>query len=134
MLTSMLLLKKGRRSKMSASSKSHEKRKERQRAKLRLINKDRARLSVNRTNQHIYAQIVKDGVTLASASTLSAKFKETGTKSAANIDAAKVVGRLIAEEAKSKSIELVAFDRSGFLYHGCIKALADGAREAGLQF
>lgn len=90
------------------------------------------RLSVHRTSQHIYAQIISaDGdKVLASASTVE---KELRTGSTGNIAAAKEVGTLIAERAKKAGIETVAFDRSGFKYHGRIKALADSAREAGLQ-
>lgn len=93
------------------------------------------RLCVNRTPNHIYAQIISpDGAeTLISASTLDKAFKaENGN--GGNIDAAKVVGKLVAERAKSKGISQVAFDRSGFKYHGRVKALADAAREHGLKF
>ncbi len=95
----------------------------------------RPRLSVFRSNQHIYAQIIDDtkGCTLAAASTAE---KEVRAKldSTANVEAAKAVGELIAKRAADKGIETVVFDRGGFLYHGKIKALADAAREAGLQF
>ncbi len=86
------------------------------------------RLSVFRSNKAIYCQIVNDveGVTLASASSVGIK---SGTKS----EIAAQVGKLIAEKAKSNNIEKVKFDRGGYLYHGRVKALADGAREAGLQ-
>jgi large subunit ribosomal protein L18 len=93
------------------------------------------RLSVHRTSQHIYAQVVTaDGSqVLAAASTLD-KGLRTSLDSTGNVDAATAVGKLIAERALAKGIESVAFDRSGFKYHGRIKALADGAREAGLKF
>jgi large subunit ribosomal protein L18 len=93
------------------------------------------RLSVHRTSQHIYAQVVTaDGSqVLAAASTLD-KSLRTSLDSTGNVDAATAVGKLIAERALAKGIEAVAFDRSGFKYHGRIKALADGAREAGLKF
>jgi large subunit ribosomal protein L18 len=93
------------------------------------------RLSVHRTSQHIYAQVVTaDGSqVLAAASTLD-KGLRTSLNSTGNVDAATAVGKLIAERALAKGIESVAFDRSGFKYHGRIKALADGAREAGLKF
>jgi large subunit ribosomal protein L18 len=93
------------------------------------------RLSVHRTPRHIYAQIFapEGDKVLVTASTLQkdvrGELKVTG-----NIEAAKAVGRAIAERAKAKGIERVAFDRSGFMYHGRIKALADAAREAGLEF
>lgn len=94
-----------------------------------------ARLSVLRTGQHIYAQLFSaDGSkVLASASTVQADVKE-GLKGSKNMEAAAKVGRAIAEKAKAAGIEKVAFDRSGYRYHGRIKALADAAREGGLQF
>lgn len=96
---------------------------------------ERPRLSIFRTSSHMYAQIVDDvtGVTLAAASTLSEELKgHEGHRG--NIDAAKAVGRLIAERAKAASVDKVVFDRNGFLYHGRVQALADSAREAGLDF
>jgi large subunit ribosomal protein L18 len=96
---------------------------------------ERPRLTIFRTSSHMYAQIVDDvsSVTLASASTLSLELRShDGHKG--NIEAAKAVGRLIAERAKAASIERVVFDRNGFLYHGRVQALADSAREAGLDF
>lgn len=98
-------------------------------------NTERPRLTIFRTSCHMYAQIVDDvtGATLASASTLSPELKaHEGHRG--NIDAAKAVGRLIAERAKAASIDKVVFDRNGFLYHGRVQALADSAREAGLDF
>ena len=93
------------------------------------------RLSVHRTPQHIYAQIFAAGgdKVLVAASTLQ-KAVRGELKTTGNIEAAKAVGRAIAERAKAKGIGKVAFDRSGFMYHGRIKALADAAREAGLEF
>lgn len=93
------------------------------------------RLCVHRTPRHIYAQIIApegDNI-LASASTVE-KDLRGGDTYTGNTDAAAAVGKLIAERAKEKGVESVAFDRSGFKYHGRIKALADAAREAGLQF
>ncbi|MBA3580956.1 MAG: 50S ribosomal protein L18 [Gammaproteobacteria bacterium] len=93
-----------------------------------------ARLSVHRTPRHIYAQIISaDSRVLAAASTLQADVR-SGLKSTGNVEAAKAVGKFIAERAKAAGINTVAFDRSGFLYHGRIKALADSARENGLVF
>ena len=94
-----------------------------------------ARLCVNRTPRHIYAQIISpDGSNVvASASTLLADMRSS-LGSTGNTDAAIAVGRMIAERAKAAGIEVVAFDRSGFKYHGRIKALADSAREHGLKF
>jgi large subunit ribosomal protein L18 len=93
------------------------------------------RLSVLRTGQHLYAQVfTADGSkVLASANTTQADVKE-GLKNGKNSDAAVKVGKLVAERAKAAGIEKVAFDRSGYRYHGRIKALADAAREGGLQF
>jgi|TARA_B110000908_G_scaffold170411_1_gene229929 large subunit ribosomal protein L18 len=91
------------------------------------------RLCVNRTPRHIYAQVISPdgGHVLASASTLDAKLRSGGT---GNVAAAKNVGLLVAERAKEAGISAVAFDRSGYKYHGRVKALADAAREAGLKF
>ena len=91
------------------------------------------RLSVNRTPRHIYVQLIsaEGGQVLASASSLD---KDLRSVSGGNVDAAKNVGALIAERAKSAGITQVAFDRSGYRYHGRVKALADAAREAGLEF
>jgi large subunit ribosomal protein L18 len=95
----------------------------------------RARLSVFRSSKHIYAQVIDDikGETLASASSLEKTLRE-GMKSGANIDAAKTVGKLLAERAAAKGVKEVVFDRGGYLYHGRVKALADAARESGLSF
>jgi large subunit ribosomal protein L18 len=93
------------------------------------------RLSIHRTPRHIYAQIIApDGSkVLASASTVEQDVRKS-TKSTGNIEAAAIIGARIAEKAKAAGIDTVAFDRSGFRYHGRVKALADAAREAGLKF
>ena len=93
------------------------------------------RLSVHRTPRHIYAQIISagEGKVVASASTLMKDLRGE-LKATGNCDAAAAVGKLLAERAKAAGIERVAFDRSGFKYHGRVRALADAAREAGLQF
>ena len=93
------------------------------------------RLSVHRTNTHIYAQIIAEtgDRVLASASTLEAEVRKT-VKNGGNVDAAAVIGKRIAEKAKAAGLTKVAFDRSGYKYHGRIKALADAARENGLSF
>ncbi len=108
-------------------------RKERTRRKIRDIQTTRPRLSVSRTLKHIYAQIIDDGNsrTLAAASSLSAGF---GGKGGGNLKGAESVGALIAQKALAKGIKDVVFDRGGYLYHGRIKALADAARKAGLNF
>ncbi|MBI2383633.1 MAG: 50S ribosomal protein L18 [Gammaproteobacteria bacterium] len=93
------------------------------------------RLCVYRSGQHIYAQIISPdaGTTLVAASTVEKELAQ-GLKGTGNVDAAKKVGAVIAQRAKEKGITKVAFDRSGFKYHGRVKALADAAREGGLEF
>ncbi|MFA5592755.1 MAG: 50S ribosomal protein L18 [Micavibrio sp.] len=93
----------------------------------------RPRLSVHRTNKQIYAQIIDDvkGVTLAFASSID---KDAAVENGGNKDSAQKVGKLIAARAKKAGVEKVQFDRGSFLYHGRVKALADGAREGGLEF
>ena len=93
------------------------------------------RLSIHRTNANIYAQVIDDadGKTICSASTLSAEFRATG-KVGSNKEAAEFVGKLVGERALAAGVTAVKFDRGGHIYHGRIKALADGAREAGLKF
>ena len=92
---------------------------------------ERPRLNVYRSLNHIYAQVIDDasGTTLVAASSKASKLKTGG-----NVAAAKEVGKLVAERAKEKGVSKVVFDRGGYLYHGRIKALADAAREAGLDF
>ncbi len=94
---------------------------------------ERPRLTVFRSVMHIYAQVIDDseGKTLVSASTLGGK---TGGGAGGNLAAAKEIGRTVAERAKEKGIRKVVFDRGGYIYHGRVKALADAAREAGLEF
>lgn len=95
---------------------------------------ERPRLNVYRSNLHIYAQVIDDskGHTLAFASTLDGSLKDS--KDGANVDGAVAVGRLVAERALAAGVAKVVFDRGGYLYHGRIKALADAAREGGLDF
>ena len=111
----------------------------RQRRKIRIRKKvngtfERPRLVVFRSNLHIYAQIINDldGVTLADASTLSLSKTEAGLH--CNKSGAEMVGKEIARMAKEKNINQVVFDRNGYIYHGRVKAVADGAREGGLEF
>ncbi len=103
------------------------------RAKMREL--EASRLSVHRTPRHIYAQVIgaDGGTVLASASTLEVEVRK-GVKNGGNVEAAAIVGARIAEKAKAAGIDTVAFDRSGFRYHGRVKALAEAAREAGLKF
>jgi large subunit ribosomal protein L18 len=117
-----------------------ERREARQKRQVRVRRKvrgsqERPRLCVFRSSKHIYAQIIEDisGTTLVSVSTV-AKGVAGDVKSSGNVDAAKLVGKQIAEQALAKNITQVIFDRNGFLYHGRVKALADAAREAGLSF
>jgi large subunit ribosomal protein L18 len=93
----------------------------------------RPRLSVHRTDKQIYCQVIDDvkGVTLAAASSLD---QDLGLKSGSNVEAAQKVGKLLAQRASKAGVKLVQFDRGQFLYHGRIKALAEGAREGGLEF
>jgi len=107
---------------------------ERRRRRVRTVLKSRAggkpRLSVHRTGRHIYAQLIDDaaGRTIAAASTLGEK------SSGANVDAAAKVGKTVAEAARKAGVTSVVFDRGGYLFHGRVKALADAAREGGLEF
>ena len=107
-----------------------ERRRRRVRTALKARSGGKSRLSVHRTGRHIYAQVIDDaaGKTVASASTLGAK------ASGANVDAATQVGKDIAAAAKKAGVTTVVFDRGGFLFHGRVKALADAAREGGLEF
>ena len=120
---------------MSNVSKLFARRQQRVRTGIRKNSVGRPRLSVFRSGLHIYAQIIDDaaGTTLAAASTVDKSLK-TSLKTTANIEAAKAVGKLIAERAVAKGIKEVAFDRGGYKYHGRVKALADAAREGGLSF
>jgi len=110
-----------------------EKRAQRVRTAIRKRGGVRARLSVHRSGRHIYAQVIldKEGRTIASASTLE---KEGRAKTGATVASAQEVGRKIAERAKKAGVTQVVFDRGGFLFHGRVKALADAAREGGLEF
>jgi large subunit ribosomal protein L18 len=96
---------------------------------------ERPRLNVYRSNKHIYAQVIDDvnGTTLVSASTLDKELRDV-IENGGNIEAARKVGELVAKRALSKGLSSVVFDRGGYLYHGRVRALADAAREAGLQF
>ena len=102
-------------------------------ARLKMRELEAVRLCVYRSSQHIYAQVVSadGGKVLASASTLDKELRDAAT---GNVDAAKKVGLLVAERAKAAGVTQVAFDRSGFKYHGRVMALADAAREGGLEF
>jgi large subunit ribosomal protein L18 len=122
---------------MSMTKKEQRLRRSRQ-TRLRIAQQSVARLAVHRSNQHIYAAIVSDDGTLvlASASTAEKEVRAQlgGDSKGGNVSAAALIGKRIAEKAKAAGIEKVAFDRSGFAFHGRVKALAEAAREAGLQF
>lgn len=119
---------------MSTSAELFERRKRRNRFRLVALSGGRPRLSVFRSNQHIYAQIIDDraGRTLAQASTIEKAIREAGEKGGALL--AGRVGKLVAERALAAGVDKVVFDRGGYRYHGRVKVLADAAREAGLVF
>ena len=112
-----------------------ERRQGRVRGRLRRAAGDRKRLTVFRSSKHIYAQVIDDdaGTTLASASSIEKPTRES-LKTGASVEAAKAVGKLIAARAKEKGVKDVVFDRGSYLYHGRVKALAEAAREGGLNF
>jgi large subunit ribosomal protein L18 len=120
---------------MTTAAKLFERRKERVRYRIRKNSGGRVRLTVFRSERHIYAQVIDDakGVTLAQASSVDKDFKGKH-KSGADKGAATEVGKLLAERALKAGVKEVVFDRGGYLYHGRVKALADAAREAGLSF
>ena len=122
---------------MSLNKKDQRQRRARQ-TRVRIAQQGVARLTVNRTNLHIYAQLISDdgSKVLATASTAEADVRKElgGSGKGATVAAASQVGKRIAEKAKAAGVERVAFDRAGFAFHGRVKALAEAAREAGLQF
>ena len=118
------------------ASRGAARRKRHERIRLHLAGtQDRPRLAVFRSLNHIYAQVIDDakGQTLASASSLEKDMRDSLT-TGANVEAAKAVGKRLAERASAKGVKQVVFDRGGYLYHGRVKALADAAREGGLDF
>jgi large subunit ribosomal protein L18 len=120
---------------MAERKGAEDRRKARIRRAIRKAANGRARLSIHRSSKQIYAQVIDDerGHTVAAASSLE-KDMRGKLKTGANVDAAKEVGRLIAERAVAAGVKQVVFDRGGYLYHGRVKALADAAREGGLDF
>jgi large subunit ribosomal protein L18 len=120
---------------MAEKKGAEDRRKARVRRAIKKAANGRPRLSVFRSSKQIYAQVIDDvrGHTVASASTLEADLKGK-LKTGATVDAAKEVGKLVAERAVAAGVKQVIFDRSGYLYHGRVKALADAAREGGLDF
>ncbi len=117
------------------ANKQVERRKARVRRAIKAVAGDRLRLSVFRSSKHIYAQVIDDrkGATVVAASSLE-KDMRTSLKTGADIDAAKAVGKLVAERAAKAGVKDVVFDRGNYIYHGRVKALADAAREGGLNF
>jgi len=122
---------------MMLTKKAQRLRRSRQ-TRIRIATQGVARLTVNRTNLHIYATVISDDGTkvIAAASTAEAEVRSSlgSSGKGGNTAAATIIGKRIAEKAKAAGVERVAFDRAGFAYHGRVKALADAAREAGLQF
>jgi large subunit ribosomal protein L18 len=117
------------------ANKQLERRKARVRRSIKAVSGGRPRLSVFRSSKHIYAQVIDDrkGATVASASSLEKEMRTT-LKTGADTDAAKAVGKLVAERAAAAGVKEVVFDRGNYLFHGRVKALADAAREGGLNF
>ncbi len=120
---------------MLLSKKIYDRRKQKVRYKLRQSNNGRPRLSVYRSGAHIYAQLIDDlkGCTLAAASTLEKETKSK-LKNTSNVEAARFVGKLVAQRGVKAGVTEVIFDRAGYLYHGRVRALAEAARENGLSF
>ncbi len=120
---------------MARALSNFARRAQRNRTRIKKFASGRLRLSVFRSDKNISAQVIDDakGVTLAAASTLESDYRQSG-KTGADRDAAAAVGKLIAERALAKGVTQVVFDRGSYLYHGRIKALADAAREGGLEF
>ena len=118
---------------MANQKKLFDRRQRRVRYRIAQVSSGRARLSVYRSGKHIYAQVINGGETVASASSSEAA-KDGGLAKTWNRDAATAVGKLIAQRAMEKGVKEVVFDRGGYLYHGRVKALAEAAREGGLEF
>jgi large subunit ribosomal protein L18 len=120
---------------MAKFKSSTERRTARVRRAVKKAASGRKRLSVFRSSKHIYAQLIDDekGETVAAASSMEKALRDVG-KTGANVDAAKAVGKLLAERAQAKGVKDVVFDRGRYIYHGRIKALAEAAREGGLNF
>jgi large subunit ribosomal protein L18 len=120
---------------MANARQAFERRRARVRRKLQRVANARPRLSVFRSSKHIYAQVIDDakGETIVAASSIE-KDMRASMKTGADIEAAKAIGKLLAERAVAKGVKDVLFDRGGYLFHGRVKALADAAREAGLNF
>ena len=120
---------------MKTSKELSVRRRQRTSGKVKRNNNDRPRLAVYRSGKHIYAQIIidKSGTTVAAASTIDKEVRSK-MKTGASVEAAAVVGKVVAERAKKVGVDTVVFDRGGYLYHGRVKALAEAARQGGLTF
>ena len=120
---------------MKTSMELSARRRQRTSGKIKKNNNNRPRLAVYRSGKHIYAQVIidKNGTTVASASTIDKEVRSK-MKTGASVEAASVIGKVIAERAKKAGVETVVFDRGGYLYHGRVKALAEAARQGGLTF
>ncbi|NVK34396.1 MAG: 50S ribosomal protein L18 [Rhodobacteraceae bacterium] len=120
---------------MANSTNAYERRRDRVRRSIKKVANGRPRLSVFRSSKQIYAQIIDDGkgLTLVSASTIESDLKGS-LKTGADVAAAAAVGKLVAERALAAGVKQVVFDRGGYMYHGRVKALADAARDGGLEF
>ena len=119
---------------MANQKKLFERRAKRVRYRIREVSSGRPRLSVYRSGKHIYAQLIDDAASRTIAAASTGEAAKSGEKKSYNVAAAAVVGKLIASRALEKGVKKVVFDRSGYLYHGRVKALADAAREGGLEF
>jgi large subunit ribosomal protein L18 len=120
---------------MKTSRELSDRRRQRTSGKVKRNNSGRPRLAVYRSGKHIYAQIIidKNGTTVAAASTIDIDVRSK-LKTGSNIEAASLVGKVVAERAKKAGVNMVVFDRGGYLYHGRVKALAEAARQGGLSF
>ena len=120
---------------MKTSKELSDRRRQRTSGKVKQNNNGRPRLAVYRSGKHIYAQIIvdKSGATVAAASSIDKEVRSK-LKTGANVEAAVVVGKIVAERAKKAGVDMVVFDRGGYLYHGRVKALAEAARQGGLSF
>ena len=120
---------------MKTSKELSARRRQRTTGKVKKNNSDRARLAVYRSDKHIYAQVIidKNGTTVAAASTIDKEVRSK-LKKGSNVEAASFVGKVVAQRAKKVGIDMVVFDRGGYLYHGRVKALAEAARQGGLSF
>src|SRR5262245_623407 len=135
MTTKRLSSRKPRRSKGEIMDKKESRLRRARRTRLKIAELKMARLAVHRTNSHIYAQIFSGcGTQVLAAASTAEQAVRTTVANGGNVAAAAAIGKLIAERAKAKGVEEVAFDRSGFRYHGRVKALAEAAREGGLKF